>query len=963
MPRPHLALASLLLIALLPFGAAAQPTRPWLDWKTTETPHFVFHYPSELRTWTLALAARMEGVRSQVAQVVGFAPPQRVTIIVDDPANASNGFAFTPLDAPTIVLWPTPPDPRSEIGNSRVWQELLATHEFTHVAHLVRPSRNRWQRFFESLSPVPLGPIPTKAPRWVLEGYATYVEGRVSGSGRPNNAWRSAIIRQYAMEGRLPSYGQLSATGGYGDGSFAYLVGSAYLEWLARRQGDSSIVALWRRMTAVTDRSFDRAFVGVYGDSPSTLYARFSAEVTTQAVELEQRLRREGLVDGALVQRLERDTGDPAVSPDGRYLAITVRHTDAPPELVVWRTAEEPDTSAQRDQAAQRQRDPDDVPDVRFYPAPKTAVIRLVASDGAPFETPRWMPDNKHLLVVRRVPMSDGTVRPDLYLWNAEDGELRRLTKGAGLRDADPSGDGSWAAAVRCSSGWCDLVRVDLTSGDVRVLRRGSVTRNYYRPRVSHLTGEIVVAEQAGDRWRVARVAPNDGTLRYADPDDGVTRYDATYAPDGVSLVVTSEATGIANLERLDTLRGVTPVSSVTGAAVAADVAPNGAVWYLALQGHGYDVRRIDPGTTVRRGLPVSVALADSLQPVLPPRLLRLPFDSSARPARGLVSDEEPYGTGPSRMRYLPAVSSGFGGSTAQLAFVRSDPVGRLGVSVLGAAGAGALPSGLSARVSLRSRPTRFTASGWLSHEDPSREYAAAGDAGLDLARRGGAVGVARTHVFDGGELRGSATVLAERQEPTGFEPWTRTAGIITFSASDRQRDEEVRYLLALSGLGEAGRAGDGRYLRHRSELLFGTASGGNALSTVRLQYGTVGGGDGTARELFAIGGIPSPLIDPQLDARRVEAPAYPTGSVMGSNFSGLRVGIPVQPVELFYSAVGPNVVAHALRSYGAELRERLAALPALATPEIDLLAGVARALDAPVRGTWRYYISVGIRP
>lgn len=142
-------------IALSPVHA--QQVRPWLDWRTIETEHFVFHYPIAYRTWTQTLAQRMEGVRSQVAQVVGFVPLRRVHVVVDDPVNDANGTAFTTLDAPTIVLWATPPDPREDIGNFRVWNELVATHEFAHMAHLTRPSRNRLRGLLWSLSPVPLG--------------------------------------------------------------------------------------------------------------------------------------------------------------------------------------------------------------------------------------------------------------------------------------------------------------------------------------------------------------------------------------------------------------------------------------------------------------------------------------------------------------------------------------------------------------------------------------------------------------------------------------------------------------------------------------------------------------------------------------------------------------------------------------------------------------------------------------
>jgi Tol biopolymer transport system component len=967
--RGRLLLAAVGALALPSSRLGAQDgplvPRPWLDWYTAETEHFVFHYPGAYRTWTLSLAERIEGVREQVDRVVGYSPRQRVHVVVDDPADAANGYAFTPLDAPTIVLWPTPPNPREEIGNARVWQELLVTHEYAHVAHLVRPSRNRFKRLLWSLSPVPLGPIASNAPRWVLEGYATYVEGRITGSGRPNNAWRAAVIRQFALEGKLPAYGQLNATAGWEGGSFAYLVGSAYLEWLARRQGDSSIVALWRRMTAVTDRSFDQAFVGVYGASPAELYGRFSAEVTSEALAVERVLRREGLAAGTLVQRLQRSTGDPAVSPDGRYVALTIRREDAPSQLVVWKTADEPDTLSARRRAADLRRDPEDVPDRAFYPPPKKPVITLISNDGPPYETPRWFADNKHLLVTRRTPMTDGTLRQDLYVWSAEDGELSRVTRGAALRDADPSADGRWAAAVRCDRGWCDLVRVDLATAAIRVLRSGSVTRNYYRPRVSKITGEIVVSEQTDDRWRIAVVSAETGALRYADPDDGVTRYDATFAPDGRTIVATSEAGGIANLERIDATGGrVTQLTSVTGAAIAPDVAPDGSVWFLALHGSGYDLRRLrSDSTQMAAALPLALVLTDTLSPVLPPRRIRSASDSSARPLRGPTPDEQRYGLGPSRYRLLPGATSGFGGSTAQLALIRSDPVGRLGVALIGSAGSPALPVGGALTVTTRVKRTELGATVWLSHEAPSRELDAALLAGLDLARRGGALRAERTYVGDGADFVGTIAVLAEDQRPAGLEPVTRGAGIAALRISLRQRDDDdTRYAERLDLMGETGRSLDGRYARQRSALTIGAGARARALTTGQLQYGSLSG-SGSGREQFVVGGFDSPLIDPLYDARRVEAPAYPAASAQGLSFASYRVAVPLAPLEIFYHGLTVDAFKNTLRSYGAEIDQRVPAIAALGTPEVDVRTGVARAVDEPVKGKWRVYLTLALRP
>ena len=956
-------MVALLLVAPRSSPAQGAAPRPWLDWHSIRTEHFVFHYPSAYREWTVSLAERMESLRQEVVSLVGYAPTGRVDVVIDDPVNVPNGYAFTALDAPTIVLWPVSPDPRSEIGDYAVWQELLATHEFAHVAHLVRPSRNRWQRLLRSLSPVPLGPIATKAPRWLIEGYATYVEGRVSGSGRPNHAWRAAILRQFALEGRLPSYGQLNSTGGWKGGDFAYLAGSAFLEWLARREGDSSVVALWRRMTSKTDRSFESAFSGLYGGSPSELYGKFSVELTADAVEVARALRRQQLVEGTLMQRLQRSTGDPAIAPDGRFVALTIRKPDEPSALVVWKTEPEPDTLAETRREAQRRRDPEDVPDRSFYPPAKKVIAKLVANDGAPYETPRWFPDNKRLLVTRNVPASDGTIRPDLFVWSAEDGRLERLTRGAALRDADLSADGRWAAAVRCEHGWCDLVRVDLANRAVTVLREGNVRRNYYRPRVSRQSGEIVVAEQLGDRWRIARVSSATGELRYADPDDGVNRYDATYDADGTSIIATSERSGYVNLERLPSDGGEPRLlTRVTGAAIAADVAPDGSVWFLNLQSAGYDLRRLQPDSARVDGALPAMVIGDTLSSVLPPP--RAPrTDTSAAGPRTSVVGERRYRLGPTRFRYVPSASTGFGGSTTTLALVRSDPVGRLGVQLLGAAGTAALPAGASVSITSRARRTVLGASGWYSHEAPSRELPAALDAGLDLMRVGGGLRLDRRRARDASDLTGTVAAMSELQRPTALAEAHRSAVIGAFGASVRRVDEDVRYLIALDGLGEIGTTEEGQYARQRSALVFGTARGDRSLFTARFAYGTIGKGEGAARERYVVGGFRSPLIDPLYDARRVEAPAYPSASASGSTFATYRVGIPVDPVEVFYSGATTDFFQSQLRSYGVELRERVPAIAALGTPEVNLVTGFARAQDDPARGKWRYYVSLALRP
>src|SRR3954469_830656 len=153
---------SFLAVLLIAGGAshvsAQYVVRTWLPWRTVETSHFVFHYPTDLEAWTRAIAARADAIDSAVGRVVGFVPSRKTQVVVDDPFNLANGSAWTYLDKPTINLWAEQPDPREDISEFRNWGEMLLSHEFGHIAPLTRPSRNTVFRRLWNALPVNFGP-------------------------------------------------------------------------------------------------------------------------------------------------------------------------------------------------------------------------------------------------------------------------------------------------------------------------------------------------------------------------------------------------------------------------------------------------------------------------------------------------------------------------------------------------------------------------------------------------------------------------------------------------------------------------------------------------------------------------------------------------------------------------------------------------------------------------------------
>lgn len=940
--------------------------RPFASWRTLQTAHFVFHYPRELEDWTRFVAARIESVDSAVSRVVGYTPRARVTIMVEDPYDLSNGSAVPFLEHPVITFWATPPDPREEIGEFRTWGEMLSSHEFAHIAHLTRPSRDPLRRLVWRLMPVDVGPITLGAPRWVMEGYATWVEGRVTGTGRPHGTWRPALLRQWAIEGHLPTYAEMSESGVFNGGSFAYLVGSAYLDWLVRHSadGDSSLVYVWRRLTARRVRTFDEAFAGIFGQPPSELYGRFTAEVTAKAMEAERALEDSaagghGLVEGELVQHLAWATGDPAISPDGQRVALVLRSRRLPSRVVVWKTAPEPDTARATREARLLRRDPADVPARRFYPPPKRRVAVLLARAGIPYEDPRFLADGRHLLVWRDTPRGDGTLRPDVYEWDSRDGGVRRITHGAAVREPDPAPDGRTAAAVRCAGGHCDVVRVDLATGAVTTLVAGDVETSYYRPRFSPDGRSIAVAVQRANRWRIAIVDATTGVLRLADPDDGASRYDAAWLSP-TTLVDVSDRGGIPDLERLDlATRAVRPLTRVTGAAVAPDPdRHDGSIWFLALHSRGYDLRRLQPDSAPAFHV---ASLDTALAPVVP-----VPSAGARAFAPAPLPPSRAYGLGPHVTRWIPAPVVSADGVGALVSIGSVDPVGRLAVALTGAAGDRATWRGGSLGIVWRGLPAELHAAAFAARQSPLATGAAPVPARLDATLAGAVGSVGYAQQFDvwrhDDRVGASFGTLAPRGAPTV----ARDLAFARVAGRYRQTGDGWQLGEALTLAASAGRTGDASYRR----ALVGAALSSGGVRALPLSLEAAWGrlwGDIDPFERFAVGGTHSPVVDDDVLQQRIAMPALPTATLTGDRVLVARAGTVLAGLAPFYWVARTDSTLSLTRGwhrvYGVEWALASPPFPALALPGARLRFGAARSLDAPFARKIRGWIEAQIEP
>lgn len=914
---------SLLAVLLLSPARAQDPHEAW---RSVSTGSYRLHYPVAAEPWALEAAGRLEEIRDRTSAAVGWRPDRVVDVVVQDPYAMANGMALPTRRRPRMVLYATPPGASSGLGHYRSWAEDLIAHEDTHLVHLLRPSRSPALRGLQD-AVLGIGPVAMSSPHWAIEGYATHLEGQLTGYGRPHSDFRAAFLRRWAQAGQLPAYDDLNGSDRFMGGAVPYLVGSAYLDWLALRYGEQSLRDLWARLSARRIRGFEKAFVGVYGLEPDALYGEFTAELTHAAVAAAE--ARPARPDTLWLSN-PGSLGSPAVSPDGSRVALVVQPEIGTPVLSVYLTTEDAEDALEQDEERARlvERDPQDVPAVEPVSPEREPDVRRLRTSMVP-QGPRFLQDGR-LVFAAWTRHADGMYGPDVYVWDPESHHEVRVTRRADVRSPDPHPDGTWAVAVWQRWGRTGLVKVDLETGDVSPL--GGPT-NVDQPRLSP-DGEQLAYLHLDAPWEVRLRGIATGDDRAIPLPEGLTPASLAWAPDGEALLVTAGYGGFLEAWRVPLDGGqAVPLTRTDGPVLHAEPGTDGDLWTVVLDHDGVDLHR-QPMEPVQVWAP---AAGTAMAPAMPPEV-PLPPPAPVVPV--------PYGLGRPEVRLVYGGIASPAVGTTELGLRLGDVVGRhevvstavLSPTLRGGGGAWVLrvlPVDVGVRAWALSSPLGDTAGGSLELSD--------------------------AYVPERGELRWRAGVV-------GTSPLGKAVdvGLVGFGLVDASRRVEVDDGWLEGGVSGRG-VGGSVALADGSAWLRAGILGAYVEAGARRGHAWAGE--------FTSGAVRTSFLSEGATAHQIWLPALEHGALSGGDHDARWVAVhPAgELLGLFWerhrawSGTDEDVAS----LYGLRLRVDLPAQPLVALPGLDLEAGFAYVAEDPQRGALTlgdpdavvFWMAVGWRP
>lgn len=282
------------LLTCLVFAGAGAPSRLAAQFQTLETRDMRMVYTSPLQSYLVPQVSRSFQNSLQFhRRLFDYTPEGKINVLMHDLWHYGNaGARPLPENHITIGIEPYSHEYESAPAPERMASSL--NHEMAHIVTVDKATAS--DRFFRSVffgKVTPNAEVPPSmlygylttprwyAPRWYLEGIATYLETWMNGGlGRVIGPYDEMVFRTIVRDSAtLYDVVGLESEGTTIDfqvGVNSYLYGTRFMSYLALRYGNDSLLA-WVNRTEGSSGYFSTQFRHVFGRSLEDEWSRWIA--------------------------------------------------------------------------------------------------------------------------------------------------------------------------------------------------------------------------------------------------------------------------------------------------------------------------------------------------------------------------------------------------------------------------------------------------------------------------------------------------------------------------------------------------------------------------------------------------------------------------------------------------------------------------------------------------------------
>lgn len=597
-------LSVLTFLAVLLAGSAYGQTSPQfyeyphnhLPWFTIEGEYFLVHYQEGSERSAQVASKVAEEIYEPITTLYGLEPDRKVSIVLRDRVDYSNGAALFFDDK--IEIWVPALD--TPLRGTHNWMRNVITHEFTHIVQL-QASMKRTKTipaiYFQWLSyegvrrpdvlygfPNGIATLPFATvgiPAWFAEGTAQYQR-----SGLNYDYWdshRDMLLRSRILNDTFLSFTDMGIFSSKTsiERETNYNQGFAFVIYLVERFGEQVIADISTAAAESGKTNFSKVIEAATGTSGEQLfedwiedrkefYAHQTEQITPTAFE---HVEENGFFNFY-----------PQFSPDSTAFAyLTNRGRDHAVTTLVVRT----DTSviAVDEVGGTQQMDSDQLYQISHSMGANLALDFI--SNRFSFS-----PDSRQLLYSRARKNRVGETYQDLYVYSIDTGERKQITESARIQEPAWHPAENKAVAVQQKDGTQNLVSVNVDTKEISQLTNYNAGETIFTP-VWHPSGEAIYLAGALEGSRnIFRFDVESGTTTPLFENRYVDFRDPWIDPEGTFLYFASDMDGIFNIYRknLDT-EHTERITQVIGGAFM-PVVHNGNLYYSNYVDDGYKISK-----------------------------------------------------------------------------------------------------------------------------------------------------------------------------------------------------------------------------------------------------------------------------------------------------------------------------------------------------------------------------------